>query len=140
MIDETRKKHSFAVAELMKEYEMNRGGKNAEELFILGLLHDVGYEFVDQNGFSLHNKIGGEALKRQGYKYWKEVYWHGIYNSPYQSEYLDILNWADMHIDHKGQKVSFEERLDGISSRYGIPMQELESKKLIDELIRKGFK
>ena len=49
--------------------------KYAEDMFLLGVMHDLGYEFVENN--ISHAAIGGEILNRSGYKYWKEVSLHG---------------------------------------------------------------
>ena len=142
MISSDRKKHSWAVAELMKQraIELNMTTQQAEELYILGFLHDIGYEFAEPKNYEKHEIIGGGVLKSQGYKFWKEVYYHGVANSPYKSEYLDLLNWADMHIDSEGNYVSFDERLEEISKRYKVPIDKLNSKPIVDELKQRGFK
>ncbi len=141
MIDENRKNHIFAVAELMKKYGQEHGFSEQEcvNLFTLGFLHDVGYEFLEEKEFHLHARVGGEFMKKQKYKFWREIFWHGKANCPYQSKFLDILNWADMHINFQGNFVSYEERLKDISLRYGIEIESLESKTLISELKEKGF-
>ena len=48
MISEDRKKHIWAVAKFLKEYAIsqNMPQKEVEELYTLGLLHDIGYEFL----------------------------------------------------------------------------------------------
>lgn len=141
MISDERKKHIFGVAELLKQTAIknNYTSKEIEELFTLGLVHDIGYEFLEPKDYSKHNKVGGEILKNQGYKYWQEVYFHGEANSPYQSKFLDLLNFADAHIDGYGNYVSFEDRLKDISKRYNIPIDKVEIKLLIDELNKKGY-
>ena len=142
MITEYRKKHIWAVAELMRKSVLENGGgteQEANELYTLGLLHDIGYEFASEKDYFYHNQIGGEFLKSQGYKYWQEVYWHGVAKSPYQSKFLDILNWADMHIDSEGNYVSFDGRLQEISDRYNVPIDQLDSKPIVDELKARGF-
>ena len=109
MIKEYRKKHIFAVAELMQKYgqERNYSSDKCEELYTIGLLHDIGYAFLEEKDYIKHNVVGGEVLRKQGFKFWKEIYYHGVVNSPYQSEYLDILNIADMHIDSEGNYVTW---------------------------------
>lgn len=118
MINEDRLKHSLAVARKMVEigkiYNMNE--KELQELFVLGVNHDIGYEFGDNSN---HNEIGGNILKENGYKYWKEIYYHGKININFNSQYLDILNIADMQINKYGEDVSFTERLEDIKKRYG---------------------
>lgn len=118
-MDFDRIKHSYSVAKKMQEIgiNMNLNNEQIKELFILGLNHDIGYQFTDES--NLHNKVGGELLKSQNYKYWQEVYYHGEINIEYKSLYLDILNLADMQIDRYGQDVGFTQRLIDIKTRYG---------------------
>jgi len=118
-MDEDRIKHSYAVAKKMQEIGRNIGlsQTSIRELFILGLNHDIGYEF-SKDGKN-HGEIGGEVLMRAGFRYWKEVYYHGRLTREYSSQYLDILNCADMQIDKYGNDVGFEKRLEDIKSRYG---------------------
>ena len=133
-MDNDRLKHSLAVANKMVEIGKNKNmsDKELKELFLLGYLHDIGYAFSTNYN---HNIIGGEILKNSNYKYWKEVYYHGIPDSEYKSEYLDILNTADMMIDKYGNDVGFDKRLEDIKSRYGIDsIQYQNSLKIIADL------
>ncbi len=111
--------HSYNVGKKMmeigKKYDLSES--QLQELFVLGLNHDIGYEFTT-NGIN-HNKIGGELLKQSGFKYYKEVYYHGELTNEYNSLYLDILNMADMKIDKYGNDVGYDNRLKDIESRYG---------------------
>ena len=118
MMDLDRLKHSYAVANKMVELGKEKGLNNEglEDLFLLGYVHDIGYQFGDNAN---HNTVGGNILKENNYKYWKEVYYHGISNSEYESLYLDILNTADMMIDKYGNDVGFDKRLEDIKNRYG---------------------
>ena len=117
-MDNDRLKHCYAVAIKMIEIGKEKGltENELEELFMLGYVHDIGYQFGDNEN---HNIIGGNVLEKSNYKYWKEVYYHGIPNSEYKSLYLDILNTADMMIDKFGNDVGFEKRLYDIKNRYG---------------------
>ena len=118
-MDLNRLKHSYAVACKMKEIgiSLNLCKEEIDSLFLLGFNHDIGYEFsIDGKE---HGKIGGLILKESGYKYWKEVYYHGIITDEYGSMYLDILNQADMQIDKYGNDVGYDVRLEDIKSRYG---------------------
>lgn len=118
-MDEKRLKHSLAVARKMVEIAINKG-MNEEEInncFLIGFNHDIGYEYTN-NGFN-HNKVGGELLKNSGFKFWKEVYYHGVVTDEYESVYLDILNQADMQIDAFGNDVGYDSRLKDIKNRYG---------------------
>lgn len=142
MISEDRKKHIWAVAKFLKEYAIsqNMPQKEVEELYTLGLLHDIGYEFLEEKDYTKHEIYGGKLLKKQGYKHWKEVYYHGVANCKYKSKLLDLLNWADMRIDSSGNEVSLDGRLEELSKRYNVPVKELNSYPIVCELKAKGFK
>ncbi len=118
-MDEDRAKHSLAVAkkmvEIAKKYNMNE--TDIKNCFIIGINHDIGYEFsLNKNE---HNKIGGKVLKETGFKFWKEIYFHGEVDIEYESPYLKILNQADMQIDKFGNDVGYDKRLKDIKIRYG---------------------
>ena len=133
-MDEDRLKHSIAVGRKMIEIgkENNLGENELHDLFMLGFNHDIGYEFGDN---SQHAHIGGEILKRNNYKYWKEVYYHGDINSEYTSLFLKILNKADMQIDKYGNDVGYDKRLEDIKDRYGVESKIYNNaKELIKEL------
>ena len=49
----------------------------------------------------------------------EEIYYHGEVNSEYKSNFLDILNQADMQINKFGNDVGYEKRLEDIKNRYG---------------------
>jgi len=118
-MDDDRLKHSISVARKMvsiaKKYNLTK--EEINNCFVIGLNHDIGYEF-NKSGES-HGKVGGEILKNSGFKYWKEIYYHGLLNPDYKSIYLDILNMADMQIDKYGNDVEYFKRLEDIKSRYG---------------------
>ena len=115
MIDENKLAHILAVARLMAE-KAELVGLDRQEMFALGLVHDIGFEF---GGSETHHQIGAQLLKNQNYKYWQEVLHHGKPTKEFQSKELDLLNYADMHIDKMGNYVSFEDRLKDIASRRG---------------------
>lgn len=119
MMDSDRLMHSYSVAKKMVEIgkKRNLNENQLEDLFLIGFNHDIGYEYT-VNGKD-HGKVGGELLKRAGFKFWKEIYYHGSLTNEYSSLYLDILNCADMQIDKKGNDVGFEKRLEDIENRYG---------------------
>lgn len=135
MISQDKKQHIWAVAEMLKVFAIkeNMNNEDIETLYTIGLLHDMGYEFLEEKDYQTHNIVGGNILKEQGYKYWKEIYYHGIAGSPYQSKFLDLLNWADMHIDSAGKYVTFDGRLEELSTRYNLPIKELDSYPIIQE-------
>lgn len=117
-MDENRSLHSLGVAKKMVAIGTDLGLSVAElnALFTLGIVHDIGYQFGPGN---MHQKNGGLVLKKNGYQYWQEVYYHGIVQNAYSSLFLNILNQADMQIDKTGQDVGYTGRLEDIKSRYG---------------------
>ncbi len=116
-MDENRCLHSLGVAKKMVAIGKSKGLKTSDlnDLFTLGIVHDIGYEFGLGNE---HQKLGGLVLKENGYRYWQEVYYHGLIQNEYSSLFLDILNQADMQIDKKGKDVGYSGRLEDIKSRY----------------------
>ena len=118
-MDNDRLKHSYAVAKKMMDIakEYNLSEEDIMNCFLIGLNHDIGYEFAS-NGIN-HNKIGGQLLRDNGFKYWQEVYYHGDIDCTYDSIFLDILNKADMQIDKYGNDVGYDRRLEDIKDRYG---------------------
>lgn len=135
-ISNDRLLHSIGVARLMEEISRNIYQWNEEkchEMFVLGYLHDIGYEYSKIQ--SEHPVIGGLLLKKSNYKYWKEVYYHGSLCDEYQSLELDLLNTADMQINSFGKKVTVEERLIDIKDRYGYDSKQyLEAAELAKRL------
>ena len=115
-----RMKHSLGVANAM--YGVVRANPeaysvSAEDAFTLGFVHDIGYRF-DTDG-THHALVGGLLLKNQGYKYWREVYYHGIAQPEWESSLLWLLNYVDMGIGPDGEPMSLEDRLDDMAARFG---------------------
>lgn len=136
-LEPNRLNHCLAVArkmiEIGKTYNLKE--QQLEELFLIGYNHDIGYELTENK--INHNKKGGLILKNSGFKYWKEIYYHGDPNSNYHSLYLDILNQADMQIDSYGNDIGYQNRLLDIKNRYNETSKEYQnSKKLIDNLTK----
>ncbi len=111
--------HSLAVARKCFKIALEQGlsEEEVQTCFLIGYLHDIGYEFTSCG--VEHNKIGGEILKRCGFSFWREVYFHGEIDHQYESLYLKILNQADMQVDKYGNDIGFDRRLEDIKSRYG---------------------
>ena len=136
-IDESRAKHIMAVARLMKD-KAKEFDLDEKEMFTLGFLHDIGYEF---GGSEEHHTVGAEMLKQQNYKYYQEVLHHGKPNTGYTSKALDLLNYADMKTNKLGEYVGFEARLEDIKSRRGENSPHyINSKAIIEDLKSKNFK
>ena len=120
MITSNRWQHILGVARKAKtlaEKLKPNDTKYAEDMFLLGVMHDLGYEFVQDN--ASHAVVGGEMLKRAGYKYWQEVALHGDETIEDMTDELFILNCADMMTGPNGEDFTFEQRLEEIAGRFG---------------------
>lgn len=141
MISRDRMAHQLAVAERVVDLASNRGNPSEEdlqELFVMGYLHDIGYKFAKD--LDQHARVGGEVLRRMGFKYWREVANHGDPRSGYASTELDLLNAADMSTSPQGEAVSFDDRLADIGARYGVDSgRYLNASQLIRQLRAKGL-
>lgn len=133
-----RLKHSFSVAKKMKEIVQEKTkiyNFSPDEAFILGILHDIGYEFCKRQEEHAHR--GGEVLKEQGYKFWKEIYFHGVPQEEYSSAELWLLNYVDMITSPNGEYISIQARIEDIEIRYGKDsLQVEEARKLATMLER----
>ena len=118
-------KHSVAVGVYMAEHSEQYGLNNAE-MYVCGLLHDVGY----LDGRADHEKSGSALLLGMGLKeeYANAILYHGtkpcnvpkeIMDNPLTRRVLTLMYEADMQIDYKGHNVGFEGRLKDIGERYG---------------------
>ena len=120
MITENRWQHILGVARKAKMLAEKLKPDNAqytEDMFLLGVMHDLGYEFMESN--ASHAAVGGEILKRSGYQYWREVALHGDEMVENMTDELFLLNCADMMTGPSGEDFTFEERLEEIASRFG---------------------
>lgn len=118
-ISNDRLNHCLSVARFMKQlaesYSLPK--EKCEEMFMLGYLHDIGYEYAEQA--KDHPYVGAEMLRKQGYKYWQEILYHGQCDIEYSSQALTFLNTADLCVNSKGENVGALSRLADIGSRYG---------------------
>lgn len=120
MISENRWQHILGVArkaKMLAEKLKTNDTQYAEDMFLLGIMHDLGYEFMESN--ASHAAVGGEILKRNNYQYWQEVSLHGDETVENMSDELFILNCADMSTGPNGEDFTFDERLKEIAQRFG---------------------
>jgi len=123
-IDDNRIKHMHGVAEYMYN-NAEKYGLNKEQMYVLGLLHDIGY-VKEKAG---HEQYGGDLLDDLFYIDAAIITWHGSTPKEYKDILLCddknipkelVLLWeADMHIDLNGEDVGFEKRLEDIGNRLG---------------------
>lgn len=131
-----RMKHSMAVAKKMKIIVAENEHVymiSPDEAFILGILHDIGYEFSEKQ--QEHANKGGMILKEQGYRFWKEIFYHGTPQKEYDSAELWLLNFVDMITGPKGESMTISHRISDIADRYGKgSLQETEAIKLAEQI------
>lgn len=119
-----RMAHVLGVARKCYEvaFKMGLDEKFCEQMYLIGYLHDIGYDFVDDASnhanagvelisslFSVENERFVTAIKKHG-----SVDLGEVDNLCYL-----ILNYSDMTINSLGESVSMELRLDDIRLRYG---------------------
>lgn len=129
-----RLRHIIAVAEKMRRLSAEKPEQypvDPDDMYVLGMLHDIGYRFCDVQ--KEHARRGGELLEKQGYKYWREVYYHGTPQQVYDSPELRLLNYADMTTGPSGEDMNVRQRIEDIAVRYGADSLQ---KKEAEELAR----
>lgn len=131
-MEQNRINHILAVADKMRE-NAEKFRVDPDDAYLVGYLHDIGYEYIR----SMHNRSGGLILEKNGFRHWKEIYYHGEPNSPYKFAMLDLLNWADMQTDYDGTDVTFKERLQHIAERYGEKSEQYKNAVIVIENIKK---
>lgn len=142
-IPENRVKHMHGVAEYMYK-NAEKYGLDADKMYVLGLLHDVGYLVDDKE----HEVMGSRLLEELGYKNSDTISWHGTTPRDFlrlrdcESAPSDlILLWeADMSVDSRGMRVSFDERLFDIRLRYGLDSIEYRKAKETVEWLKENIR
>ena len=117
-ISNDRMQHILSVARQSYQIAKNKyqlSETDCRKAFMIGFLHDVGYEFSENN--LEHPEKGKELIQETLGVTLEEVRQHGNPDAE-QTLFLSILNEADMTVDSKGNVVSVEERLQDIKSRY----------------------
>jgi len=117
-ISNDRMQHILSVARQCYQIANNKyhlEEADCRKAFMIGFLHDVGYEFSEYN--LEHPEKGRELIKETLGVDLPEIQQHGNPDAE-QTLFLSILNEADLTVDSKGNVVSVEERLQDIVSRY----------------------
>lgn len=136
--------HSASVAQYMSE-NATKYGLDREKMYVLGLLHDIGYLFGQRD----HAEDGANLLNQFGLtetKYANFIALHDTnpfelrmqYDGDHISPVLFLLQQADMTVDALGNFVGFDKRLKEIGRRYGENSKAYETAKAIVEY-QKGY-
>ena len=139
-ITENRLNHTIAVARkcyaLAKdEYHMSE--EDSRKMFLLGFLHDMGYEFSENT--EEHPHVASDILDSLSKQDLKDIVFavrtHGKPQKFLGTYAQAILNEADLMVNHLGQNVSMEERCEDIRKRYGdTSHQYFNSVQMIEQL------
>lgn len=120
MISENKLKHMLGVARECRSLARQKDLSEdlCDAMFIMGFLHDIGYEDDES---SSHGSVS-EELVRSFESHINDccdaIVAHGLVFDNW-SVFDDVLNRADMTISHTGNKITMEERLEGIKERWG---------------------
>lgn len=130
----SRLAHMNATANRAYEIAKTIFGKTEDQaraLYVLGLLHDVGYAF-DPND---HAHAGGNVLISLGVEI-DAVYDHGDPNVGFMDDELLIVNVADMTTSPTGAPMRMEDRLNDIGDRYGADSPQLACARAVADRIK----
>jgi len=131
-ISEDKLHHILGVARKAYKIAKDMGCTEdfARKMFMIGWVHDVGYEFSKEA--SDHPRISSGLVhqlicSRQVYdmqmslKTNYAIFYHGAFPDESLINNIEwrIINMADMMIDSKGNEVTVKERLSEIKARYG---------------------
>ena len=126
-INKFKMAHMVGVAEYMRDHA-EEYGLNPDEMYVLGLLHDIGY----LEGRNEHEQYGAKMLSEMGLNmvYTYAICHHG--DNPYAlcpdginpsdkavKPYLLLLE-GDMSVNAQGYRVGFDKRIEDIGQRYGF--------------------
>ncbi len=115
-INENRKSHMFGVAEFMYR-EAPKYGLDPDEMYVLGLLHDIGYI---RGGWCEHEEEGRKLMSSLGFRHADAIGTHGIdvdENTVLSKEAM-LLIAADSCVDYKGNIGTYASRRKDIDERY----------------------
>lgn len=113
-----KKMHMFGVAQFMHD-QAPKYGLKPDEMYVLGLLHDVGYIY---DGWHNHEEKGANLMRELGFKYADAISLHGVdvddFNGKTLSKEAMLLMAADSCVDYEGNIGSYESRRKDIEKRY----------------------
>ena len=135
-ISENKMKHCLGVARKCYQIAKNRNYDEifCRKMFMLGYVHDIGYEFSDE--IEGHGCIAAgiiESLGVSDYAFVSAIKFHGYKlddSLPVKrTKELEILIEADLSVDHMGSEVNPSDRLLSIGFRYGTESKQYKNAK-----------
>ena len=133
--------HSVKVAEIMSKICKRFGENlNPEDMYLLGLVHDIG-KLLNENKKPIllesvgHAHRGGAILEQNGYQYSDEVFHHGHPEEDYRTPAWYLLNAVDLAVDKNGVLIGHNLRMLDIQNRYGKDsVQYKRARRILDEI------
>ena len=123
MISDNKLKHSVEVArncvKLGKEFGLSQSTLDA--LFVMGFLHDIGYETLDKDHITEHPQRSYEMITnfiQEINNALSAIKRHGRYYDN-MSLFDYILNYSDLVTNHIGDNVTISDRLESIKQFHG---------------------
>jgi len=115
--------HMHGVAEYMYA-NAEKYGLDKEEMYVLGLLHDIGHLRGNYN----HEENGQALLHKMGFVYNWEILWHTISPQNYKlytpkedlPPSLILLLEANMKISLSGEEIDYDKKILEIANTYGL--------------------
>ena len=111
--------HALGVARacyIIAREQFGMSVEQAKKAFILGWIHDIGYEFAPTS-FE-HADAGADVAEIIGFEYADEIRAHERIQDSFPSDMLDILYMADLLADGAGKFVCAQKRLEDIKTRH----------------------
>lgn len=119
MISDGKLKHSLGVAKACQQYgkEMHKSEEYCDALFVMGFLHDIGYEKSPDTN---HPNVGGSMIESfiKHPEMLEAIKSHGKKFEDFNTADI-ILNMSDLTVNSSGKPCTVYERLEDIKWRYG---------------------
>lgn len=122
-ISSNKIQHMLGVARKCEQLAKEKGLSTDMQTacFIMGFLHDIGYEYCDKTTPCSHANIGYSMLcdfEKYKYEILSAIKQHG---NKYENLTIfdEILNTADLTINYQGEETTIEKRLDDIKRIHG---------------------
>ena len=143
MISENKLHHTIQVARVCYRLAKEAGMQEtkARAAFVMGFLHDIGYEYLDAgDDVTKHAEISAaliDAMAENFPEIRDAVATHGTCTA-FTSEFSRILNTADMSVMHDGTECSVEERVAGIKAFHGTDSSHTKHARAMARLINEN--
>lgn len=129
MISGNKLRHSLGVAKACQQYgrDMHKSEEYCDALFVMGFLHDIGYE---KSPDTSHPSVGYNMIE----SFIKYIKNHGKKFKDLNT--VDtILNMSDLTVSYNGKPCTVYERLDGIKKCCGEDSEHFKNAMLLFEAL-----